>query len=177
MNYRRLTLRPYTIFYLPAGPPAEPSPRWSQFSASAKGKLYVWGGFTERRAELLHTFDPVLETWSEKECTGPSHPGLYHGACASARHHLYLYGGTDGINRQSSLSQLDINSGTWEKLSESSGPMKKSGCEMITYDNKLVVFGGIGVPSSSIQQGLGKLQLTNELHTFDLQKSELYNYI
>ena len=53
------------------------------------------------------------------------------------------------------------------------GPMKKSGCGMVSYNRCLVIFGGFGdaptqpQPGSSYNGGY-----TNELHTFDLLEGE-----
>jgi N-acetylneuraminic acid mutarotase len=98
---------------------AEPSPRMSQFSAVVEGKLCVYGGCTRefykknkksRLASSVHSFDPVLESWSENECSGKLPLGLYSGCCAAAGHHLYTYGGCDGPQYQCSLHQLDTKS-------------------------------------------------------------------
>ena len=165
----------------------EPSPRWGHFSALVEEKFCVWGGrtkdFLKEKSELassIHSFDPFLEFWDKNKLSGDPPPGLYHGACASAGHHVYLYGGTDGSCYQSSLHQLDTRSWTWKQLS-SAGPMWKSACEMIAHDSKLVLFGGYGVPSGPIQPGAEFIKSsrftdgrgwTNEVHTFDLKEGE-----
>ena len=91
----------------------EPSPRWGYYSALVEEKLYVWGGYTkdflERKSELassVHSFDQFLELWAENESSGVPPPGLIDGACASAGHHVYVYGGDDGSYSQGSLHQL-----------------------------------------------------------------------
>ena len=159
----------------------EPTPRFSHYSAAVGEHLYVFGGrtidFEKERDELasqINIFNWHTETWQIRATTGKPHPGLYFGACTSSDHHLYLYGGTDGSHRQDSLSQLDIDSLEWSELP--SGPMKKTGCQMVSYEGKLILFGGYGVPSSPIQPGseivTDKIQSdgtgwTNELHCFE----------
>ena len=76
------------------------TPRWGHFSAGVGEQLYLWGGrtkdFAKEKAVLsrrTHCWDPVLECWQHKECSGLLPPALYDGACASIAHHLYLYGG------------------------------------------------------------------------------------
>lgn len=171
----------------------EPSPRRGHFSSRVQGQLCVWGGrtkdFSKQKNELastLHVFDPFMESWESKLTAGsPPSPGLYNGACASAGHYIYLYGGHDGPRYQSSLHQLDTETSKWTQLA-SDGPMRKIACGMVTYSNLIVLFGGYGVPSGPIQAGAefiknsmsgdGSIRgWTNELHTFDLYKGEQYS--
>ena len=139
---------------------------------------YVWGGLSKSKLSSVHvhSFDPLLESWSEERCDKYHPPGLSLGACASAGHYFYVYGGKDGSNN---LHQLDTKSGTWKQFS-SVGPMRKIGCKMVAYGSKLALFGGYGYPSGPTQPGaefaLNKLNgndgWTNELHIFDINKGE-----
>ena len=165
---------------------SEPSPRWGQLSAVVEEKLCVYGGRTKDflneksgLASSVHSFDGLLESWYSED-TGDPPPGLYGGACASAGHHVYVYGGVDGPAYQGSLHQLDTRTRTWKQLS-STGPMRKTGCKMVAYDSNLVLFGGYGIPSGPTQPGAEFVKnskytdgsgWTNELHTFDLIKGE-----
>ena len=165
----------------------EPSPRLGNYSALVEEKFCVWGGrtkdFLTEKSELtssVHSFDPFLEFWDVNKISGDPPPGLYTGACASAGHHVYLYGGSDGSHLQSSLHQLDTRSWTWKQLS-STGPMRMGACGMVAHDSKLVLFGGYGSPSGPTQPGAefikdsrltGGQGWTNEVHTFDLKEGE-----
>ena len=144
----------------------EPSPRSRHFSAAVVDKLYVWGG--ERGlgesvvTSIVHHYDPDSETWNTNTCEGPHPPGIREGACASAGHHLYTYGGYDeGGNEQGILHLLDTRSRRWKLISSEGGPMKKAGSRMIVYDSKIVLFGGFDYSGE-----------TNELHTFNLKEGE-----
>ena len=163
---------------------SEPPPRLGHFYAAVEGHLScVSGGYTKgstkEKGELVHTFNQLSESWSSKQCQGPSPPdGLYTGASAYAGHHLYQYGGHDGSRYQNSLHQLDTRSWTWSHLS-SAGPMRKVGCGMVTYDETLLCFGGYGIPSSTTQPGAEFTKSskytdgrgwTNEFHAFDLKE-------
>ena len=165
---------------------SEPPPRWGHFSAPIQGHLCVSGGITikgsnKEKGELVHTFNQLSESWSSKQCQGPSPPNeLHSGASAYAGHHLYLYGGTDGSRYQNSLHQLDTRSWTWSHLS-STGPMRKGGCRMVTYDETLLCFGGYGFPFDTTQPGAeftkdsrytGGKGWTNEVHAYDLRTGE-----
>ena len=153
---------------------AQPSPRSYHFSAAVVDKLYVWGGDGGLRksvvTSIVHHYDPDSETWNTNTCEGPHPPGISGGACASAGHHLYTYGGWDegmnGMNEQGTLHLLDTRSRRWKLISSEGGPMKKSGCGMIIYDSKIVLFGGRD------ESGMG----TNELHTFNLKEGERLHF-
>jgi N-acetylneuraminic acid mutarotase len=143
-------------------------------------KLYVSGGRTKSGvASSVHSFDPFLEFWTEEKYNGAPPPKLYDGACASAGHHLYVCCGSDGSRFQSSLHQLDTKLRTWKQLSSGGPMMGKRGCRMVTYDNKLVLFGGCGFPTGPTQPGAEFIKntsgagWTNELHTYDLHEGEL----
>ena len=138
---------------------SEPSPRGGHHSAAVGGQLYVFGGrtknFSKGKSELatcVHSFNQCLETWQTRETTGKPPPGLYSGACISSGHHIYLYGGHNkGSRKQDSLHRLDTDSLKWSQLP--SGPMRKTGCGMVCYDDQLILFGGYGIPSGPTQPG------------------------
>ena len=145
---------------------AEPSPRYLHFSAAVVDKLYVWGGDgglgESVVTSIVHHYDPDSKTWNTNTCEGPHPPGIRWGACASAGHHLYTYGGYgEGGNEQGTLHLLDTRSRRWKLISSQGGPMKKAGCGMIIYDSKIVLFGGFSNSGD-----------TNELHTFNLKEGE-----
>ena len=145
----------------------EPSPRSHHFSAAVVDKLNVWGGGgglgESVVTSIIHHYDPDSETWNTNTCEGPHPPGIRWGACASAGHHLYTYGGRDeGGNEQGTLHLLDTRSRRWKLISSEGGrPMEKTGCGMIIYDSKIVLFGGFSNNRN-----------TNELHTFNLKEGE-----
>ena len=161
---------------------SEPTPRWGQFSAVVEEKPCIFGGRTRgflkeksAIATCVHSFDLFQESWSEDKCSGVSPPGLYWGACASVGHHVYVYGGFDGLAGHSSLHQLDTRTWTWKQLSDT-GP---SWCGMIAYDSRLVFFGGFGPSFGPTQPGAeftkrgdGNMGWTNELQIFDLKEGE-----
>ena len=143
----------------------------------------MWGGRTKgspkEKGELVHIFHGLTEVWSSKQCQGPSPPdGIYCGASASAGYHLYLYGGIDGPHYHGSLHQLDTRSWTWSHLS-SCGPMYKTGCKLVAYDESLLCIGGHGLSSGNTSQPGAEFVedtddrgWTNELHAYDLRKGE-----
>ena len=170
----------------------EPSPRWGHFSATIKGKLYVWGGRTKKHAKAksmsssVDIFDPILETWEAKSTSGHGHPSsrLYQGACAHAGRHLYLYGGTTGDKLDPQVfHKLDTTTLKWTPIPATEGPipMKKNGCGMVSCGDQLFLFGGFGVRSDHTQPRVRFVQSftsskaegwTNELHKFDTVAGE-----
>ena len=144
---------------------SEPSPRDSHISALVDGKIYVWGGDTGGTSDANHCyhFDPLSESWSQSDCIGPT-SGLESAACASAGHHLYVYGGCDEKGRYcSSLHQLDLRTNTWRMIS-SDGPRRKLGCGLTVYDSSsnLLLIGGEDEDGN----------FTDEIHTFNLKEGE-----
>ena len=144
---------------------SEPSPRVGHVSALVDGKVCVWGGDTRpaEDAATINCFQPLWESWSQSDCIGPT-PGLKSAACASAGHHLYVYGGRDEEGRYcSSLHQLDLRTNTWRMIS-SDGPRRKLGCCLTVYDSSsnLLLIGGQDKDGND----------TDEIHTFNLKEGE-----
>jgi hypothetical protein len=164
---------------------AEPSPRWGHYSGVVEDKLHLWGGctkdFPEGSASSSHSFDPLLEVWDAQTFNGAQPPGLYRGASASAGDYVYVCCGHDGSRLQSSLYQLDTKLGTWKELSRDGPMMGKVGCEMISYNSKLLLFGGRGYPTGPTQPGAEFVKdsrrtsgvgWSNECHVFDMKEGE-----
>ena len=147
---------------------SEPSRRDDHVSALVDGKVYVWGGDTRpaEDAATINCFQPLWESWSQSDCIGPTPRGLECAACASAGHHLYVYGGHNEKGRHcSSLHQLDLRTNTWRMISSGrGGPKGKIGCGLTVHDSSsnLLLIGG--------QDEYGST--TEEIHTFDLKEGE-----
>ena len=152
----------------------------------------MWGGCTEDyfRKEIafveLETFDCYLETWTRKTTKGDPPLWLYCGACASSGHNIYTYGGIYGQSRYGSTYEFNTKTLSWRKLAPHSadGPMKKGGCDMIVWGEKLILFGGYGIPSSPTQPGADFIKdakysqgWTNEMHVFNLRGGKSSTYI
>ena len=146
---------------------SEPSPRQGHVSALVDAKVCVWGDTnTEGTKDANHCyhFDPLLESWSQSDCIGPT-PGLQYAACASAGHHLYTYGGRDvGDGCYSSLHQLDLRTNTWRMISLSAHdwPRRKIACGLVHVSSHLLLIGGEDEDR----------QDTDEIHMFDLNEGE-----
>ena len=156
----------------------EPLSRINHFAAGVEGRLYVWGGkIKDYSTSDLEIFNTHKETWDiVKRVAKGSPPGVNWGACASSDQYIYTYGGSEGV----SLNQLDTKTCTWTQLTphNNGGPMKKSACGMVFYQNKLVLFDGDAgdSPTGSTQPGASyEYGDTNELHVFDLNNGEKEN--
>ena len=175
----------------------EPFPRFQHGTAAVGGRGYLWGGRVEdfsesgrrKLASTIEIFDPYLETWEKHHTTGVPPPGLYNGACTSLLDSLYWFGGDVGISYYNSLHKLDPTTLEWRELqplNQVDGPMRKVGCGMVPFlQDKLAVFGGVGIPTGPSQPGVNftkNTQLTdgsgwsNELHVFNITEGmwELY---
>ena len=94
-----------------------------------------------------------------------------------------MFGGRDGTSFHASLHQLDTRSLTWMQLSppHRSGPMQKSDCQMIYYNDSLIVIGGYGIPSGELQSGSQFTEnkhyqdgrgWTNEIHKYHISQGK-----
>ena len=170
----------------------EPDPRYYPYSSVINGELCVWGGKTVATT-FLQVYHLSLESWRQLETQGPSPPGLYTGASAHSEYYLYVYGGVkDDSSISGCLHRLDTKTSFWTQLAAHSAnaPMKKGGCEMIVYENSVIVVGGCGVRNGPIQPGSEWVKLrdedneedpstwgrTNEMHKYDLREGKGENH-
>ena len=157
---------------------AVPSARFSPFITSAGNSTYLWGGNGDAEPEAVFVYHHDTETWTRWVTSGPHPPaGLKCGGCAMSGHNLYLYGGYDNNNCNcGDLYKLDTQTWQWTKLCDGSagGPGKKYWCKMISYQDKLLVVGGIydEMPSSRQARARyvekGSAVHTNEVHGYSL---------
>ena len=171
----------------------EPSPRFGHCAAPViRGRCLLWGGrdsdFSasgrKKLASTVEIFDPYLEVWEKKTTSGLSPPGLKLGVSASLLDQLYSFGGyNDDASFYNSLHTLDPTSLEWKELrvlNQADGPMRKTGCGMVSYNgNRLSLFGGYGIPTGPTQPGATFTEdtsytdgsgWTNELHIFNINE-------
>ena len=147
----------------------EPLPRSGHAAVTVGSKLCLIGGYAgsnEKSLQLVTTvevFDISTEMWEKVPTHGTPPPGLWNSAYTVVGTSLYSFGGTDFCHND--LHKLDLSTFNWELVkasNSSSGPQKKRGSGMVSYrDNQLVIFAG------NTDSGL-----TDELHVFNLEKSE-----
>ena len=157
---------------------APPSARAKPFMASAGDLVYLWGGQGDTEPEAVFLFHRDTKTWARQRTRGPHPPaGLRNCGCCISGQHLYIYGGRIGESRYGTLYELNTNSWTWRKLSDGGdgGPVKKSECGMIPYQDKLLVVGGsyYGLPSSRQAGASYESGRTNEVHCFNLTTGKI----
>ncbi len=168
----------------------EPSPRAHAAASASSEQLYVYGGlvdnFDENKRQLrtvLQIYECTTESWKELPTSGTPPPGIYGCAKSYLGHVLYLFGGRDDTSFSASLHQLDTRCMTWKQLSpqHDSGPMRKTDCQMIYYNDSLIVIGGYGIPSGKLQSGslFTKYKrhqdgrgCTNEIHKFHISQGK-----
>ena len=144
-------------------------------------QLFLWGGYKDAEPNAVHIYSVKTETWM-REITKGSHPpaGLWGGGYSVSGQHIYLYGGSYGLSLSGSLYQMNTDNWSWSELSKrwAGGPLRKSGCGMIAYKDKLIVVGGrYGYhkdPDSKQPGSRYECGWTNELHCYSLNtgKSE-----
>ncbi len=169
----------------------EPSPRQITSASASSDYLFIYGGhvdnFDENKIQLrtvIQMYECSTESWKELPTSGTPPPGIYGCATSYSGHVLYLFGGGDGTSFHDSLHQLDTRSMTWKQLSpqHDSGPMRKSECQMIYYNDSLIVIGGFGIPLGELQSGSKFTEdkhrhngcgWTNEIHKYHISQGKL----
>ena len=150
-----------------------PSARDNPFIALAGKLVYLWGGNGDTEPEKVFIYSHDTETWKGEVTNGP-HPtaGLYNGGCTTSGQTLYLYGGWDGRSYRSDVYALDIKKWTWRKVCEggAGGPGKKEGCRMISYQDQLLVIGGVYWETPNSRQAGASYEggRTNEVHSYNV---------
>ena len=173
----------------------QPKPRVGPCSNAVEGQCVMFAGLTndfqkskEELSSTVEVFDQYLEQWRTLKTTGSPPKGLYSGACCSTPNgDMYVYGGVSDEPRcyRGGLYKLAMNSQElkWSQLSVESdpnGPMRKSSCGMVCFDNKkLAVIGGCGIPHGPPQLGSTFIEdkgctdgtgFTNEIHFYDIKE-------
>ena len=152
---------------------ALPSARGSPFVASVGELVYLWGGHGDREPETVFVHRHDTETWRREVTRGPHPPaGLRNGGCTISGQSLYLYGGYRGGSYHGDLYELNIKNWSWKKVCDggAGGPGKKIGCGMISYQDQLLIVGGIydKTPRSRQAGASYKDGRTNEVHSYNL---------
>ena len=162
----------------------EPSPRVYHSSVQIQDNAYLWGGLTQdsSRSEVINIVDSYAEMWKERITTGVSPPGQYNGSFTVVGSNLYYFGGTDGRKYFSSVHELQLSNLEWNEIMQSNtaeGPLVKSGCGMVAYQQQLAVVGGCGsAPTGSLQAGAEFIKSinypgegwNNEFHLFSIRE-------
>ena len=174
----------------------EPAPRYYQVSQTVGSKVLIHGGWAkdisdkskQHVASLVEVFDPYSEFWEQKQIGGeaPS-AGTYAAVSASIGDDLFSFGGLDSDDKElNTLHKLDTSASRWRwcQLSSPSAkgsPMRKYGCGMVAFGDKLGVCGGYGVPSLFAKTGSSFMKdeasadgrgWTNEFHVFHLKEGK-----
>lgn len=167
-----------------------PDGRFDHSSALIDDKWYVLGGVlggVQHAPSCVEEYDTVHETWHQHSTTGVIPPACTGIACAALDDKLYTLGGcTEEKKYTNTLSELDVGTMAWktlEPLNPRFAPMLKRDAAMIAHGRTLVTFGGYGTFTESMSQTRAayekdgtKVEVwTNELITYDLDKSELQN--
>ena len=152
---------------------APPSARKDSFIASVGELVYLWGGYGDNEPETVFIYRHDTETWTREVTKGPHPPAELHGGgCTLSGQCLYLYGGVVEGSWHGDLYELNIKSWTWRKVCDggAGGPGKKSAFRMISYQDQLLVVGGVyGKTPRSRQAGASyERGWTNEVHSYNL---------
>ena len=183
---------------------SKPDGRFWHSSQSYGEKVYIWGGRTpqygrdketgQQTVVMIEEFSSMNRSWNTQDSDGIPHPGLSEVACASFENFLYFYGGNDGEELNGILSQLDLKTMTWLRLSSEKAdncPMRKDACGMAHFKTDggkqklLIMCGYANLTSEADMQNGGSSDgnssfrrderaqtaagWTNEIHLFNIE--------
>ena len=155
-----------------------PPPSAWTFVAFTRDALFLWGGSKD---ETVYTYSINTETWMREFTKGPRPPaGLRDGGCTQAGQCIYLYGGDYASSYSRTLYELSTDGFTWSKLSNDGGPLKKTGCRMITYKDQVLVVGGEYKHQGRFSKQPGSRYdggYTNELHSYSLSAGKFKHVV
>ncbi|KAF9015562.1 hypothetical protein BDQ17DRAFT_1341282 [Cyathus striatus] len=151
-----------------------PSPRVGHASAVVSNVLIVWGGDTktdpskvrpgEKQDDGLYLLNLVSREWTRVAVYGTAPAGRYGHAVAMAGSKFFVFGGQVDGEFLNDLWAFDLNSlrtkAAWELYEPSTPerPARRTGHICITYEDRIIVFGGTD----------GQYHY-NDTWTFDLQ--------
>ena len=151
----------------------EPQARCWHAAVSSNRHMLVWGGYggisVRIETSTVEIFDVISATWRDpRQLSGQSLPDdLYGAAIAQDGDKTYSFGGRTGSTRINDLLEIDLTSLKCGHLVPAAGsappPRARYGSAMVYYRRNLVTYGGFTGDGWS-----------DELHVFDLNKSEWY---
>ena len=151
----------------------QPLPRTRHAAVGIGSKLYVWGGYggsSKIKTTALETFDVTSVQWEQSQLLdGSSVPdGLRDMTVTSDEETAYCCCGQTGsfpnYTYYNTVFEITPSQHLCKELQPTSPslmPEKTSGSRVVRFQDKLVLFGG----------STGQRR-TNEVHVFDLKKSE-----
>ncbi|KAJ6574924.1 hypothetical protein B0H19DRAFT_933668 [Mycena capillaripes] len=135
-----------------------PSPRVGHASALVSNVLIVWGGDTktdpkskptDKQDDSLYLLNLVSREWTKVTVQGPSPAGRYgHAVTMAAGSKFMVFGGQVDGEFLNDLWAFDLNSlrgrTAWELCEpiSSERPAQRTGHACITFENRIIVFGG-----------------------------------
>ena len=148
----------------------QPLPRSWHAAVGIGSKLYVWGGdggSSKIKTTALETFDVTSVQWEQPQLlNGSSMPdGLQAMAVTSDGETAYCCCGRAGSTRYNTVFEITPSHHLCKELQPTSPsdarPQGTSASRVVQFQDKLVLYGGYTGQRS-----------TNELHVFNLKKSE-----
>ena len=158
-------------------------------------RLYCWGGeqedlpmihYNDEKRKFTSSVDifhlPALK-WERTSTTATPPAGVMNYACTNIRDSILYFGGrcqrADCFHND--LFELNTLTNEWREIiniSPDNGPMRKSGCGMISFNmngegDNLLAIGGFGPTPMTAHTGskyipspiIPNLSITNEIHT------------
>ncbi|CAE6411556.1 unnamed protein product, partial [Rhizoctonia solani] len=131
-----------------------PSPRWGHASALAGKRLIVWGGNTSLGREFkdtcIYLLDTITHVWANLDVQPAPYARSRHAVCMCGNKFVVFGGWDGGLYFSNDMWSFDLDLlaqgiPKWERIEVAQGsrsPPKRGGHGMVSYENKLYMFGG-----------------------------------
>jgi N-acetylneuraminic acid mutarotase len=117
-----------------------PTPRVHVSGAEVNGKIYVIGGESSAKQEIVEAYDPVTDSWSQKANVPDG--GRFGAAATVLNGKIYVIGGSIGSANVGTSSVFEYNptSDVWKQLADI--PIAVTELIAITLNDKIYIIGG-----------------------------------
>lgn len=147
----------------------QPTARVWHAAVGVGGKVFVWAGYnnsTTIQTTTVESFNVSALTWEQpRQLNGSLPDGLQKAAVTGDGENFYFFGGCTRSGCINTLYEINPCTLLCRELlprGPSDSPSKQEGSGCVYFKNKLVVYGGY----------TSKEQYTDDVHIFDLDKSE-----
>jgi len=140
----------------------------SEITHNSSSEVIIFGGITsDRDLNDVLSFNMCSRGWTLHECAGASpSPRHGHAACRVAES-MYIFGGNSAGGSLNDLWEYALDARAWTQVvsTKGSAPSPRYGHSLISFGNRLVVFGGRDWRVAN--------SFDSALHCFDLQRRRL----
>ena len=146
-----------------------PSPRKGHSMAEINGKVYIFGGLSEARADLLNdlwVFELANEQWTQITPQGQLPLPRYGHKATVVNNKMFIFSGMTGNAEAADAWYYDPQSNSWSPVvPENNWPTPRTDYSMVAINNYIYVFGGTTFNGTTV---------LNDMHSYSLDSNRWY---